>query len=135
MRYELTIPEPTPSLNRTQRRHWTHGYKLKKRWQWLVWGALMTQLPPQGVIALNRARVTVTRYAPYPIRDRDNLYGGCKPLIDAIKRCGLIVDDDAANVDKEVTEAKLGKGERPHTVITPSSSAVEAVKVTLPPEY
>lgn len=119
MRYELNIAEPTPSLNRTQRRHWTHGYRLKKHWQKLVWAARFSQLPAQGVTALSRARVTVTRYTPHPIRDRDNLYGGCKNLMDALVSNGLIEDDSNEHIDLHVRQGAWQRGavKRTHVLI------------------
>lgn len=115
MRYELVIADATPSLNRTQRRHWTHGYRLKKRWMKLVWVAVTNQLPMQRIVPLPRAKVTVTRYAPRPIQDRDNRYGGAKSLIDALVKNGLIVDDSEDHIDLHVVEGKWLKGESPHT--------------------
>jgi hypothetical protein len=120
MRYELTIPEPTPSLNRTQRRHWTHGYALKKRWNKLVWAARCETIAG-SYEALPRARVTVTRYAPYPIRDRDNLYGGCKNLMDALVSNGLIQDDSSEHIDLHVRQGAWQRGaiKRTHVLIEP----------------
>lgn len=119
MKYELTLSEPTPSLNRTQRRHWTHGYKLKKRWQKLVWAARMEQLPWQVVTALSRARVTVTRYAPHPIKDRDNLYGGAKNLMDALVANGLIQDDSTDHIELHMRQGAWQRGaiKRTHVLI------------------
>lgn len=118
MRYELTIPEPTPSLNRTQRRHWTHGYALKKRWQKLVYHAYL-ETYRRVTEPLARARVTVTRFAPRPIRDRDNLYGGCKNLMDALVSNGLIIDDSSDHIDLHVRQGEWERGavKRTHVLI------------------
>jgi len=45
----------------------------------------------------------VTRYSSRPL-DADNLAGGCKPLIDAIRRAGLIPDDDPKTVILEFAQ-------------------------------
>lgn len=115
MRYELDIAEPTPSLNRTQRRHWTHGYALKKRWSKLVWVATMNQLPVRSAFPLPRAKVTVTRFAPHPIKDRDNLFGGAKNLIDALVKNGLILDDSMEHIELHMQQGPWVKGGIAHT--------------------
>lgn len=50
-----------------------------------------------------RYRLIVTRYSSRPL-DADNLAGGCKPLIDAIRRAGLIPDDDPKTVILEFAQ-------------------------------
>lgn len=114
MRYELNILEATPSLNRTQRRHWTHGYRLKKRWNKLVWVAKHLAIAGEST-PLPRARVTVTRFAPHPIKDRDNRYGGAKACVDALVANRLIVDDSEEHIDLRVVDGKWLKGELPRT--------------------
>jgi hypothetical protein len=39
--------------------------------------------------------------------DIDNLYGGCKHLIDALRLSGIIPDDDPESITLEVTEEKI----------------------------
>ena len=51
------------------------------------------------------ARVTIERVSPR-LLDRDNLYGGAKLLIDAMKRLDLIRDDSDRWVDLVVTQAR-----------------------------
>ena len=45
-----------------------------------------------------RIRLLITRYGSRML-DADNLAGGCKPLIDAVRRAGLIADDDPKSVE------------------------------------
>lgn len=39
--------------------------------------------------------------------DIDNLYGGCKHLIDALRGAGVIPDDDPESITLEVTQEKV----------------------------
>lgn len=39
--------------------------------------------------------------------DVDNLYGGCKHLIDSLRLTGIIPDDDPASISLEVTQEKI----------------------------
>lgn len=39
--------------------------------------------------------------------DIDNLYGGCKHLIDSLRLAGIIPDDDPASISLEVTQEKI----------------------------
>lgn len=45
-----------------------------------------------------RVKVEYTRFSSRPL-DRDNLYGSSKAWIDALVRCGVIVDDTEARID------------------------------------
>ena len=55
-------------------------------------------------------RVRITRYAAR-LLDLDNFAGGCKPLIDAMRKRGLIVDDDPASVSLEFAQAKCSRAD------------------------
>ena len=39
--------------------------------------------------------------------DVDNLYGGCKHLIDSLRLSGIIPDDDPTSITLEVTQEKI----------------------------
>ena len=57
-----------------------------------------------------RFRLTITRYSTRSL-DADNLAGGCKPLIDAVRRAGLIPDDDPKSVELLFAQQSCSKGE------------------------
>ena len=54
--------------------------------------------------------------------DKDNLYGGIKPLLDALVRLEFIVDDSAKWIDLDVTQEKSND---PQTVISIESLGKE----------
>lgn len=49
------------------------------------------------------------RIRSYRVRllDVDNLYGGCKHLIDSLRLSGIIPDDDPTSISLEVTQEKI----------------------------
>jgi len=57
-----------------------------------------------------RFRLIIARHSSRPL-DADNLAGGCKPLIDAIRRAGLIPDDDPKSVHLEFAQHGCKRGE------------------------
>lgn len=85
----IDIPVPTPSLNQLQRMHFHALRKLRDRF---------TVICRAHVTMLNRARpyqnrrVTIERRG-VRLLDYDNLVGGCKPLVDALCRSGLLWND------------------------------------------
>jgi len=114
----MVIPMASPSLNQTQRMHWAELRKLAKTWQVHIFvRAFEVRAEP----ASSKRRVVIERRGKRQL-DKDNAYGGCKIIVDALKKEGLIVDDDSQNLDLEVTQAKLSKGDKPCTVITITDS-------------
>ena len=52
---------------------------------------------------------------PKRLLDKDNLYGGTKPLIDSLVRFGLLIDDNPDMCDLRVNQKK---SKNPRTIIT-----------------
>lgn len=63
-----------------------------------------------------RALLRITRYALCEL-DRDNLFGGAKPLIDCIKEAGLILDDSPKYIDLVVEQALVKNAAEERTEI------------------
>lgn len=53
--------------------------------------------------------------------DKDNLYGGSKFHIDALRYAGVIADDDAKTLDLVVRQEKVSQKAQERTVITLTS--------------
>ena len=120
--WTLTILCVTPSLNETQRHHWSW---LKRQNESLAW-SLRSGLNkgPKIPSAIGKRRMVVERHGRR-LLDQDNLAGGAKGLIDAIKAARLITDDkpDACEL---VFRQVVARGPiHPYTVI--SLEDVEAV--------
>lgn len=60
--------------------------------------------------------VIITRYGP-KLLDVDNLAGGCKPLIDALRYEGVIPNDDPGTIELVFRQFKAPKDEQGTSVI------------------
>ena len=101
----LTVLRATPSLNDfanlSRHRSWRYR-EIRRTWHRQVQDALLearaaTRVPlawPRP--PRERVTVHVTRYAPaHQWLDPDNLVGGLKPVLDALKAHAIIADDTA----------------------------------------
>jgi Holliday junction resolvase RusA-like endonuclease len=108
----IVIPTPLPSLNETQRMHRMAYHRLGKQWALAI-----KMLAPKLEPATGKRRVVIERRSTREL-DKDNAYGGAKVVVDALKKLGLILDDNSANLDLEVVQSKCGASERASTIIT-----------------
>lgn len=113
MTWTIRIPIPTPSLNELQGQHWSTVKKINLALAW----ALVSALNGQQRIprATGKRRLTVERHGKGRL-DLDNLSGGAKGLIDAVRYQRLILDDDAGSCElvfRQVVSRKI----EPHTVL------------------
>lgn len=114
MTLTLTVYRATPSLNAfvNLRRSDYRYAKIRKTWLEAVGHAVLEARshyreplrwprPPR-----ERVLVYVTRYAPaHHWLDPDNLAGGLKPVLDALKAHELIDNDTAKDIDLVVNQA------------------------------
>jgi len=106
----LHIDEPIPSLNKTLGGHWTRQLKHRRRWQWLTRAAIRRAqifIPPKWP----RAKIRIERYGQR-ILDADNVRGGAKALIDALKYEEIIADDSPANIGEPEIRQFVSKERR-----------------------
>jgi hypothetical protein len=106
---KLTIPRVPLSPNALLGKHWSAKAKEK-----LIWGQEI-QAAGGKEQAKGRMRVTITLYNARQY-DRDNAWGACKPILDAMKQLGLIIDDRASYCELEVKQEKSSRKDK-HTVI------------------
>lgn len=93
------LPFATPSQNVYQRWHWAQKKRFRDQCQMHL--EVQCRLSPHGRPPRNvKMHVCVTRHSA-GVLDYGNLVGGCKPVLDALVRVGLLVDDSP----KWVTEA------------------------------
>ena len=107
----MHVTDIPPSLNKVLRMHWTKRRKLLEAWMWMIrvaWGHPLTtcQIKRKVTITLHHSRLF----------DKDNAYGACKVIFDALKSQGLIVDDSPEWLEASVKQEKCKHKER-HTVI------------------
>lgn len=111
MAHWIIIPDVPPSLNVWQRMHWRKRGRLTRRFGDLLVACGARDVPEATG---QKRKVSIIEYRKRML-DKDNLYGGVKPLVDAIKRLGLVVDDNEAWCELVVEQARaLGV---PQTVI------------------
>lgn len=114
----LVLPFVTPSLN-----EWLNWHHLRRhRWGLRAERALVASLRLQGLpvdLECNERRaVLVERFGrPGHVLDDDNLRGGCKGLVDALRRLGLVHDDSPRWMVATYVDVRR-RGERPHTVVS-----------------
>lgn len=114
MVWTFSIPGATPSLNTIQGRHWAINMREKEALQWIVASAL--NKVPRVPEATGPRRLTIIRHGKGRL-DKDNLTGGCKFLIDEIKRRRLILDD-APDVCELRVEQVVDRKSPPYTVVS-----------------
>lgn len=100
----------TPSLNAWQRWHWAKRDKLKKKFSFEVRKRL-NELGRFGVTPpFHRMLVVITRWSPKQL-DPDNMVGGCKALVDALKQQGVIRDDSEKWAEIRYKQVRCAVGE------------------------
>lgn len=115
--FVIDIPERTPTNNIWLKVHHMARGKYKKKLALLVWAACR---PPRTPLA--RCRVTIERTSTQA-PDRDNLYGGVKPLLDVLQPAsrrhpqglGFFLDDSDDCIELTVRHVA---GAAKRTVIT-----------------
>jgi Holliday junction resolvase RusA-like endonuclease len=112
----LRVPRELKSPNVWNGRHWRYKHRESQEWEQFIWATLAKQARAQSVMAVltvmnalppkrvctEKRKVSVTRLVPSArnfIRDDDNLRFSVKPLLDALKRLGLIRDDNRKWID------------------------------------
>ena len=115
MTLTLTIYRATPSLNEFANIRRSNAWKyrsLRTAWHQAIGTALLEARassrrplswprPPKELVT-----ILVTRYAPaHHWLDPDNLTGGLKPVLDALKAHELIANDTAKDIDLVVNQA------------------------------
>ena len=103
----LTIPGRLPSLNETLRMHWGKRGRMKKDMAWHLAVSGQSR-PAYGA----KCRAVITVYQKTRRFDKDNLYGACKPIIDALKETGYIHNDSMPWLDLDVQQALDHKNPR-----------------------
>lgn len=76
---------------------------------------LDTVLPTKAK-SYERSHVIITAFTVRP-RDPDNLGGGCKPLLDALRKIRLIPDDDPYSIELEVKQRPVEHFDQEKTLV------------------
>ena len=99
----LELPIKIKSLNITSRMHWAAKKRDKQMYALLVRHQMRRRkIPPAKK---TKHTLTIISYRKR-LLDKDNLYGGCKQLIDAMCDEKLIYDDSPEYLDLKVEQYK-----------------------------
>jgi len=126
MKILLVLPVIMPSLNKQLRSHWAARKRLKDNAAWHV-RASMGRYKIDHRDRFANVSITVYSNAPKAMGgrarrlDTDNLIGGQKPLVDALKQAGIMKDDSPKwaaityienrdKVESPRTEIEIGYG-------------------------
>jgi hypothetical protein len=104
----IMLPFATPSQNAYQRWHWRRRSELRDTCQMIIRVFLRVRPLPQAR-APYRATVSVLRLGKRML-DYGNLVGGCKPVLDALVREGVIRDDSPRWVAEQYNQDKAPRG-------------------------
>lgn len=120
----LEIPRELKSPNKWQGRHWRYKHRETTDWErelqiaWLSVPKKVQQKVREDHDCIMRVRVE--RHCPSArnfIRDDDNLRFSTKPLNDALKRVGFIVDDNRKWLVQGLPEQRVSVDAQWRTVI------------------
>jgi hypothetical protein len=117
---KIVIKSLTPSLNPLLRMNRFKRMKLKEDLAWEVFVELQEQNPGYEVIGTPRKmNLNIISYRK-SFLDKDNFWGGLKPLVDAIKELRLIYDDSKEFLkwDAEQRIEKKRKNQRTEIIIS-----------------
>jgi len=105
MKITITLPLKIESLNKVgPYSHWWVYSRYKKKWVDAVGFSLPRIEVPEQVRRIIRVTSVRKRYL-----DSDNLIGGCKPILDALKKRGYIVDDSPQWVSVKYVQKTVGE--------------------------
>jgi len=110
----LTISLPIISGNKLLRMHWSKRAKIQRDYYSAIYVAFPVYL---SAPKRKKKKVVITSYRKR-LLDKDNLYAGAKPLVDALEKAGLIWDDSPKWINLEVKQAVDGKNQRTEVGIT-----------------
>jgi hypothetical protein len=88
------------------RQHWALRHRWGKQWKESVEAGIWENKRRLGKMPYERARVLVTLFT-MKLLDKDNAYASVKPIVDALKIYGVIVDDRLECIDLTVDQRKV----------------------------
>lgn len=105
----IQLPFATPSQNVYQRWHWRERNRYRDTVTSLIRAHLLATLAALPRVAPYRVGLEVLRQG---LRDMDygNLVGGCKPVLDALVKVGVLYDDAPKWVREHYDQERVPRG-------------------------
>ncbi len=98
-RLEIILPGLPQRFNENMGAHWHVRHAESKKWHQRVLGCMLTQRQPAPTFPLQKAKLTLVRYSSR-CPDYDGLVQSMKPVVDALKKSLIIVDDSMAVIGR-----------------------------------
>jgi hypothetical protein len=106
----LNIPRVPKSPNALRGRHWTVKHKDRNSWVTEIWVACFKEglcgACTEPKRTTKKKKVVIAVYSASQPMDPDNLDGSRKPILDAMKANGLLVDDSGKWCESTITQHK-----------------------------
>ena len=100
---KITIPIIAPSRNELDKMHWGARHKLMKSFKAHIEGAILDMgMKVNKITKSKKRKVLIYSYRKTLIKDKENLDGGHKQMVDSLKQLGLIWDDSERYIDLRV---------------------------------
>jgi hypothetical protein len=122
----IDVPRELESANRRDKLHWGGRHRLAKAWEHDIRYELlrMLQRAPFPAAATTRRAVQITRVSPTGRElDHDNCVTGGKPVLDALKRLGLIKNDSKKWLELRPARQATSTDGHHHTIIEITEAA------------
>jgi hypothetical protein len=100
----ILISSPLMSGNYYSGRHWKLRHKMRKMYEKEIWACCNGKVPKFS----GKVEVAIVSQRAH-LLDPDNLYSGCKPLLDAMKQLEIIEEDSPKYLDLNVSQSKSKK--------------------------
>lgn len=110
----LEIPKKIESLNKLNKMHWSDRHRYTSDWAQQIFVEHLRKYRSKPKKAKEKRYVQITSLRKRKL-DMDNLIGGCKGLVDALKKHDLIVDDSPKWIEVDYSQEIESKN--PRTVI------------------
>ena len=116
---QLQVPGKIPvSQNQRDKWHWAKRHKESKSWKKQIALAKLVA-GCRGEPKYSQVDIKIQRHCVRSIKDQDNLWGGCKPILDALVSEGIISDDGRDNIrHREIWQTHCSHKKYQGTVIT-----------------
>ena len=102
---KIVIPVIAPSRNDLDKMHWGARHRLMKSFKAHIEGAIFDMgMMVTKMEKPRKRRVMIYSYRKHLIKDKENLDGGHKQMIDVLKTLGLIWDDSEKYMDSTILQ-------------------------------
>lgn len=110
----IEIPGLPKRFNQGQGTHWRARHAHNRKWKTWVGRALIGQIPPQPYPKAELTLVRVSSVMP----DFDGLVQSFKPIVDALKFFGVIIDDNMNVIGQPSYRWEKGKAKEGKVIVT-----------------